>query len=594
MAGDLVAIFNEMLQKRGIPSESAPLQSTLRSRRRRSREKARRIEDICILDFETDPFDNTRPHDEVNPFLAVLYRNDFEPIVIWDDDHERLIDKVVVAIETMEGRYTIYAHNGGRFDYKFLLHKLRGEIKFKGNSIMSAKIGEHELRDSLHILPTNLGSLKKDAFDYSRMHKSKRHKHRDEIIEYCINDCKYALEFIQFFVEKHGFKISIGQAAFAGLKQKYPLIENLNERKDKIFREFFFGGRVEFFEGHIHEKKTFQYIDLNSAYPAVMANVRHPIGNVWIEDTEVGRDTFFIELKCFSNGALMQRIRNEAGVIETRLPFGYGHFHTTIHEYKAALDLGLLTNIEIITTWNCAHSTTFAEWVVPLYNERRRITAHMKTLNESSAEWDDCNKNQTVIKFELNNGYGKFAQDPTRYKETMQLDHGEMPEGDGWEETFACKDYIVWERPNQSEKYNNVATGASITGAQRAVLMRALHAVERPLYCDTDSIICEGAGNLEMHDTQLGAWKVEAVLDELIINGKKHYAYHNATKNKWTVRCKGAGGITLEQVIAVNEGLSQTVWQKGVTLRNDGTQYYTHRAVRKTGQSEKHRIRANG
>lgn len=564
-----------------------------RQRRHRKREKKRRLEEIAVLDFETDEFDNEHPENLVEPFLAVIYRLNHEPIVIWDEDADALILKVVTQIEAMEGRYTIYAHNGGRFDYKFLLPHLRGEIKFKGNSIMKATIGEHELRDSLHILPTSLASLQKDEFDYKKMNKKVRNKHREEIIRYCVNDCKYALEFIVHFVEKHGFKISIGQAAFAGVKALYPQIENLSKGQDGVFRQFFFGGRVECFEGVTHYKGPLKYIDGNSAYPAVMAYVKHPIGKTWIRSSIITRDTFFIELSCHSKGALILRDRDEDGTWRTRAPHGYHRFYTTIHEYKAAMDLHLISDITIHATHNCPLSTTFADFVIPRYNERRTITAHMKTLQVGTSEWGHYNKDQTIIKFELNNAYGKFAQNPERYFETWITNPGEEPDkdeaGSDWTLSTRSNAYWMWKRPNEDFRYNNVATGASITGAQRAVLLRAIHAVKRPLYCDTDSIICEDTGNLELDDTKLGMWKIEAELDELYINGKKHYAYHATKKDKWTVRCKGASGITLQQIIDVNQGERILVKPKGVTLYNDGRQEYIARTVRQTAISEKAR-----
>lgn len=565
-----------------------------RMKRRYARKKKQRLEDIVVLDFETDPFDNEHPENIVYPFLAVLYSTQFDPIVIWDDDHETLIEKTVAAIEALPGSQTIYAHNGGRFDYKFLIHKLRGEIKFKGSSIMSAEIGKHMLRDSLHILPTSLASLQKDAFDYRLMDRSIRHKHKDDIIQYCINDCKYALDFIRHFVERHGFKISIGQAAFAQVKSLYPQIECLSPGQDKIFRQFFFGGRVECFEGNVHVKGNLKYVDLNSAYPAVMAHMKHPIGKVWVTDNKVTRDTFFIELSCKSQGAFIIREKID-GDIKTSAPHGYRKFYTTIHEYKAAVELNLISDVTIHATHNCPLSTTFADFVVPRYDARRSITAAMKNELENSASWSHMNKDQTIIKFELNNAYGKFAQNPERYRETYITNvDGKPPEDDGlpWRIETIGGDYIMWQRPNADYRYNNVATGASITGAQRAVLLRAIHAVKRPLYCDTDSVICEDVGDLEMHDTKLGAWKIEAELDELIVNGKKLYAYHNSKKDKWTIRSKGASGLTLDNMKAINIGESILVKQKGITLRNDGTQYYNARTVRATGLSE--RIRADG
>lgn len=592
LSRDLIAAFQEKL-KRDVQNIPVAEPEAMRSKRRRAREKKRRLEEIAVLDFETDEFDHDKPENLVLPFLAVLYRLNHEPIVIWDEDHESLIRKVIAQIEMLEGRYTIYAHNGGRFDYKYLLPHLRGEIKFKGNSIMKATIGEHELRDSLHILPTSLASLQKDEFDYTKMNKKVRNKHREEIIRYCVNDCKYALEFIMHFVEKHGFKISIGQAAYSQVKSLYPQIENLSQGQDKIFRQFFFGGRVECFEGVIHYKGPLKYIDLNSAYPAVMAYVKHPIGKTWIRSKVITRDTFFIELSCNSKGALILRDKGEDGTWRTRAPHGYHRFYTTIHEYKAAMDLGLLSDIEIHATHNCPLSTTFADFVIPRYNERRKITAEMKNHLKGSASWSHMNKDQTIIKFELNNGYGKFAQNPERYFETWITKPGEVPDkeeaGDGWQVNTRSENYWLWRKPNEDFRYNNVATGASITGAQRAVLLRAIHAVKRPLYCDTDSIICEDTGNLELDDTKLGMWKIECELDELYINGKKHYAYHDPDKSEekaWTVRCKGAGGITLEQIKEINQGARILVKPKGITLYNDGRQEYIGRTVRQTAISE--------
>jgi hypothetical protein len=46
---------------------------------------------------------------------------------------------------------------------------------------------------------------------------------------------------------------------------------------------------------------------------------------------------------------------------------------------------------------------------------------------------------------------------------------------------------------------------------------------DRPIYCDTDSIICEAFGG-NLHDTELGGWKIEAEGDYAAIAGKKLYA----------------------------------------------------------------------
>jgi hypothetical protein len=63
---------------------------------------------------------------------------------------------------------------------------------------------------------------------------------------------------------------------------------------------------------------------------------------------------------------------------------------------------------------------------------------------------------------------------------------------------------------------------ASITGFVRAYLWRAINECERPLYCDTDSIICTSySGKIGL---ELGDWEVEAEPTAAYIAQRKMYA----------------------------------------------------------------------
>jgi hypothetical protein len=63
---------------------------------------------------------------------------------------------------------------------------------------------------------------------------------------------------------------------------------------------------------------------------------------------------------------------------------------------------------------------------------------------------------------------------------------------DGWTQHSKNGDFCIWERPSPRRGgFYNIATAASITGAARANLLRNLSLSDRPIYCDTDSIICE-------------------------------------------------------------------------------------------------------
>ncbi|MEB2649701.1 hypothetical protein SOP86_29070, partial [Pseudomonas canadensis] len=162
----------------------------------RARAKETRQRNIAILDMETDPFDD-KLKTSVLPFLAVIYSDEFEPIVIWEENNVRFIERVIDALKSLPGRYTVYAHNGGKFDFLFLVSKLRGDVKFKGRSLMAAKVGSHELRDSSHIIPERLAAFSKDKFDYDRNRKANREHWRKEIIDYCIADCRYTLDIVK-------------------------------------------------------------------------------------------------------------------------------------------------------------------------------------------------------------------------------------------------------------------------------------------------------------------------------------------------------------------------------------------------------------
>lgn len=54
-------------------------------------------------------------------------------------------------------------------------------------------------------------------------------------------------------------------------------------------------------------------------------------------------------------------------------------------------------------------------------------------------------------------------------------------------------------------------------------MLEGLALSERPIYCDTDSIICEEFYG-ETDSTKLGAWKMEGQADSVAIAGKKLYA----------------------------------------------------------------------
>lgn len=564
---------------------------------------------VGVIDSETDPFDN-QSKSQIMPFLFVIYTREREPIVIWDENFSNLKKRLLAALDSFDESYTWYAHNGGKFDYMFLISELRGEVSFKGRGIMSAKIGRHEIRDSFHIIPERLANLEKESFDYFKLKRERRAQYRTQIIDYCISDCRNLLKYVDAFVEDFGLKISIGQAASAEMRKHYTWAK-LTPGWDQFLRQFYFGGRVECIEGRGHfEAGDYYLVDLNSAYPDAMAHLRHPIGGMADYDVRMGkpgRHTVFIDLECENNGALI--MRTETGETSARVP--RGNFMTTIWEYRVALKHKLISDVRINYCYDCRKRTDFSKFVLPRYARRtltKKMLADMKSCGrEGSPEFFVTKKDDLFEKLLLNNGYGRLAINPRNFKEHYITDPGEQPPP-AWMKSIARlsdseqaeylgplyegEAYWIWTKPSPGFSFQNVGTAASIAGAVRAKLLDALCTVKGAIYCDTDSIICTDYSGLEIDKEKLGAWDLEDTFKSVVIAGKKLYAREFKTPKRgadgqistYDVKSKGTAGLTWEQMRALlpadADGID--VLNAGPTLTKFSEQSYIVRRIRAT------------
>lgn len=584
-----------------------------RDKKRRAADAARRKRNIAILDMETDPFDNTRPDAQILPFLAVLYSDQFETVVIWEDDYGSLVDRIVDALGALQEPFTIYAHNGGKFDFMFFIHKLRGAISFKGRGIMSARIGKHDLRDSFHIIPERLANIQKESFDYNNMERERRGGYRDDIIRYCISDCKYLFEVVRAFIDEFGIKLSIGQAALCELRKHYQ-IKRFSDGWDDYIRRYYYGGRVECLRGRGDFVGDYKLYDINSSYPNVMANFKHPVGD--FQDYTLRRgvptdDTCFIDLRCSNpHGAFVARDGSGATVSTLKA----GRFYVSVHEFEIACKYNLISDVQINYCVDCSQRTDFHLFVNPLYDRRQTIKAELNEMKERGGEatqaWFDLRRQDMFMKFLLNNSYGKFGQNPRLYKDHYITEPGEVPD-DEWMRSianlpenergifsapaFEGERYSVWQKPAPRFYFNNVGVAASVTGAARAVLLEALQHADGAIYCDTDSIVCKSLSGVHLHPTELGAWDVEDEFSRVIIAGKKLYStWHKSPKKRspeqlnfglspdYTVKSKGAAGLRWHDMENMLNGEIVRVVNRAPTLTKDGDQRYITRSIRAT------------
>jgi hypothetical protein len=506
---------------------------------------------IATGDCESDPFKHGR----------------IPEAFIWGIYCEETFYEFDTAQEMVEflkdKRWIVYFHNGGKFDYHFMLDYLEpfDYIMDIHGRLAKFKIGECEFRDSYNILPVPLAAYKKDDFDYTKLEKDVRDLHMPEIRRYLKNDCIFLHELVSTFIDEYGVNLTLAGAAFKTFNKNFSDVSNQTTDATfyEDFKKFYFGGRVECFEKGIINKEL-QCVDINSAYPYGMLH-DHPYGNHYETSNELpkhGVERCFIKLRCISQGALP--FRNE----DKTLCFpndGVERVYTvTGHEYLAGLETKTIHSVEILEVTRFFQKINFTPYVNHFYNLKN-------TTEKGTADY-------IIAKLFLNSLYGKYAANPQDYTEDFicpqeNIEHAE----ELLQMTYAGNmgKWAVLQRPLPEEKqtYYNVATAASITGFVRAYLWKAINSCQGVVYCDTDSIFCE-KHHLDLND-QLGGWDVEGEFSGGGVGGKKLYCFTDKNKKgKYKIASKGAR-LTPEEILKVCEG--ETVLYKNIaptfSLKNE-------------------------
>lgn len=484
--------------------------------------------------------------------------------VFWGDDCVGEFLRFIAGVATP---MVIYFHNGGKFDFFFFLAELANPLKIINGRIVRAKIGIHEVRDSWAIIPMALAGYAKSKIDYAKMERHCREQHKAEILDYLFDDCRYLLDLVVAFTDRFGIRLTIAGTAQRELQKHYPQYKQSREHDD-CFRPFYFGGRVECFEsGIIHARpgRPFKVHDVNSMYSYVMRECRHPIGRGYLRPTIKRIDAegwihkfkhrfYFCIVRGRNFGALPSRVKDNNGGLTFNLE--YGDFHTTSHELRLALQLGLFRVDEIIDCWIPRETQSFPAFIDQYSQEKIDATNEMSRAKDAG-NVDAYNRaaiKRYFAKTMPNSSYGRFGINPFDFYDYHIQLQGDCPPVAGddaidWEPYEKNPEFTLWRRPVNDEDdhetpvrgFEDVAIAASITSAARAVLLLAIAQATRPLYCDTDSIISEGLEGVAIHDSNLGAWKFEGEGTRIALAGKKLYALFDDTQNNECVKSASKG-----------------------------------------------------
>lgn len=557
---------------------------------------------LAAVDCETDPFKVGRT--KIEPFVFGIYDGE-KFINFWGDDCREQFIEYLSSPDCPP--LDMYAHNGGKFDWLFLRDYMDSDIMFIGSRIVKATLfdGKHALYDSYANMPVPLANFvtgdgrKKQQFDYSKMERGIREKHKKPIIEYLKDDCVVLYSAIFEWREMFGSKsLTMASAATKLLKEGINDIglklETLSEKQDEFYRQFYYGGRVECFESGILKPRpgaVWKMHDIHSSYPATMKELEHPVSRSVNHSYKISEKTDFAIITAESKGALPRR--DEKGNI--KFPHGIFKFYACGHEIRAALELGLLRIICVHDAIEFRHKTTFSEFITRFYNLRMAARA---------------SENEMLVlfyKLVMNSSYGKTAIDPRKFKETTLLPLGVEPKGIlyndpsieeikdevikekewklAWRPAEIIGDKVLWERNTKTiGRFLNVACGASITSGSRAKLLRGLHAAERPVYCDTDSIVSEDFSG-EVTKNTLGTWGLEKTGDMIAVAGKKMYALFS---NGECIKKASKGvNISPSEICAVAEGNSVDYVAEAPIIQFNGKNVILRRTIRNTAKIER-------
>ena len=343
----------------------------------------------------------------------------------------------------------------------------------------------------------------------------------------------------------------------------------LNDKKDEVFRESYYGGRVEVFIRKHLTKKLFYY-DINSLYPSVMVENKFPHP----DKLKYSKD-LFKALKdnegCAKVTVHIPNMKYPPLPYRTdKLIFPVGTITGTWNfpEIRLAISVGC----EIVET----------HWVLsspPIDSPFGEYVDHFMGLKIKYHK-EGKKALRTLAKRMLNSLYGKFAQ---RIDIEDRYSHDEPMPGVAYqklgENTYKLKN-VDKERARET-----VVSWASYITCYARCMLYSFFPNNGLYYCDTDSIVSDHELPPEVvHETELGLMSVEDIVTESFYVAPKRYAYKN-DKGDTIKKIKGISAATVKTIPLESFGASIGVFYnkpyKPKTALKNNVAPYTKQTIRK-------------
>lgn len=534
---------------------------------------------FLILDLETKNGD-TQSAGFTRPFLAGVYDGK-----VYTPYHGS--DCVALALKhVLRAEYCgfhIYAHNGGRFDFLFLLPHLvteaaASQLLYRIIPVSSAiqvldvwhpnsHHGKWRFLDSVKLIPMTLDKAAK-TFGVENKMKFDLNTPDTEVEAWSAYNRIDCIALYQVLEKFHDYVegrlngevgITAPSTSMRVYRRNYlPFSLSRNQEHHGFFRSAYFGGRTEaYFRG---KAQALNYYDINSSYPAAM-----------LENMPVGKMQEW-------EGAPHRKLVQQLGFVECEVeqPPTDIPVLPVRHENKLMFPVGRLKGV---WTWHeikeaIDHGATVTHWGKSVWFEGKPIFRGMvedlyKFRDKSLPDYDEGLA--AISKLMLNSLYGKFGQRTLRRHIYSSLDP-DLPLG-----AIPCNgdiDCPVWTVEEESDaSYIMPQLSAYVTSyariALRRFMMQAKHKGGRIYYVDTDSIITD----VELETTtKLGGLKLEESGKDGVFVAPKLYALADKVVAKGFEK-QHRTLLHLEQLLAGQALYGKRLEKIGGMIRNNLKSY---------------------
>lgn len=437
---------------------------------------------------------------------------------------------------------TIWAHNGGKFDFVFLAHLLAGdrfELITSGSRILAlVHPSNAECRDSFALFPCPLKATGEkstyplkcvcgDCEGFCALSNRKpTFSELAMLAAYCMQDCEALKSLVtdgmQILTDlgfstktnKGKYRLTMGSIAW---NTAWRLADKITIKTDDydLDRFCYYGGRVEPFR---HESDKVYIHDLRSSYPAAMKETAMPIGRRLLSNQYKEKGFGYVEATVKVPHCIAAPLPFR---LQDRLAFPVGIFRGcwTIPELNNAVEYGTqIIKVHSARYWESS-AILWAAYVDLTFNRRL----------EAIARGDE--KASLVLKLYMNALSGKFVQRP----EMVEWIHTKEPEigFTRYGETD------LWFKPYFRLSDNSGPIHAAYTTAIGRIRLhnRLVRNEDDLVYCDTDSTVIQKLDR-EGEGTELGTWKYEGKGTEWQCISPKMYAYRDS-KGKLVAKTKG-------------------------------------------------------